>query len=172
MALADKQIAIFVEDLFEDLEFWYPCLRMQEAGATVVVIGPKEATYTGKHGVPATADQAIHNVRPEDFDALIIPGGYSPDRMRRVPEMVQFVKAVHEQGKLVATICHGGWMLASAGIVQDKTLTSFYAIKDDLVNAGAKWVDHEVVNEHNIITSRTPADLPVFCRTIIETLTS
>jgi protease I len=168
--LTETRIALFIEDLYEDLEFWYPYYRMQEEGAQVVVVGPKLGQYTGKHGVPASSDQAIEAVKVDEFDAVIIPGGYSPDRMRRVPAMVQFVKAMHEQGKVVATICHGGWMLASADIIRGKQITGFYSIKDDLVNAGAEWSDQEVVQDGNIITSRTPADLPAFCRTIIETL--
>ncbi len=170
MSLHGKKVAIFVEKLFEDLEFWYPCLRMKEEGAEVVVIAPKVETYTGKHGVPATADQSIYDANVEDFDALIIPGGYSPDHMRRVPEMVDFVKSMHLRGTYIATICHGGWMLASAGIIEGKDVTSFFAIKDDLMNAGARWVDQEVVTDSNLITSRTPKDLPVFCKTLIHAL--
>ncbi|MBD3305788.1 DJ-1/PfpI/YhbO family deglycase/protease [candidate division KSB3 bacterium] len=170
MSLAGKKIAIFLEELFEDLEFWYPYYRMQEAGAEVIAVAPKIATYTGKHGLPAKADQTIYEVKVTDVDALIIPGGYSPDYMRRTPEMVTFVKDVHQAGKVVAAICHGGWMLASAGIIQGTRLTSFFAIKDDLVNAGADWIDQDVVSEKNIVTSRTPRDLPVFCKAIIAAL--
>ncbi|MGE5399569.1 MAG: type 1 glutamine amidotransferase domain-containing protein [Ignavibacteriales bacterium] len=168
MELEGKKVIIFVADMFEDLEFWYPCLRMKEAGASVVVVGPKADTYTGKHGVPAKADKGIKDVKDNDFDILIIPGGYSPDMMRRSPEMVEFVKKMNQKGKTIAAICHGPWMLASAGIIKGKKLTSFFSIKDDLINAGAKWVDQEAVVDGNIITSRDPNDLPAFCRTIIE----
>lgn len=168
--LTGSKIALFIENLYEDLEFWYPYYRMQEEGAQVVVIGPKRDNYTGKHGVPAVSDQTIEAVTADEFDAVIIPGGYSPDRMRRVPAMIQFVKDIHVQNKVVAAICHGGWMLASADIVRGKKITGFYSIKDDLVNAGAEWSDQEVVQDGNIITSRTPSDLPAFCRTIISAL--
>lgn len=170
MRLSGKNIALFVADLFEDLEFWYPYYRMIEEGADVVVIGPTRNGYTGKKGVPASADQAISAVKSDEFHALIIPGGYAPDHMRRVPEMVQFVRDMHSEGKPVAAICHAGWMLASAGILRGRRVTSFFAIKDDLVHAGAEWFDQEVVVDEKIITSRKPGDLPAFCKAIIESL--
>ncbi len=170
MSLNGKRIAVFVANLFEDLEFWYPYIRMREEGAEVISIGPKKDTYTGKHGLTAKADKAIHEVQASDYDALIIPGGYSPDHMRRSPKMVEFVKEMDQAGKVIAAICHGGWMLASADVIRDKKVTSFFAIKDDLVNAGAHWDDKEVINDANIITSRMPDDLPVFCKTIIGSL--
>jgi protease I len=170
MKLKDKKIAIFVANIFEDLEFWYPNIRMKEEGAEVIVIGPKAESYSGKHGLTAKADQGIDSVNAEEFDALIIPGGYSPDHMRRVPEMVEFVKAMDDQGKIIATICHAAWMLASAEVINDREVTSFYSIKIDLMHAGANWVDKEVVRDGNIISSRNPNDLPAFCRAIIDAL--
>lgn len=172
MRLKGKKIAIFVADLFEDLEFWYPNLRMIEEGAEVTVIGPKAEQYVGKHGLTATADSGIHEVKAIEFDALIIPGGYSPDHMRRSPEMVKFVQEIHKQRKPIAAICHGPWMLASADIVKGVKLTSFYSIKDDLLHAGAEWVDIKAVHDGgaNVITSRNPQDLPAFCTEIIEVL--
>lgn len=170
MEIKGKRVAIFLEDLYEDLEFWYPYYRMQEAGAEVAVIAPQKGRFTGKNGVPAEAELSIDAVRAEDFDCLIIPGGYSPDRMRRSPKMVEFTGAMHRAGKPVAAICHAGWMLASAGILKGRRATSFFAIRDDLVNAGAEWRDAEVVVDGNLITSRTPADLPAFCRAIIASL--
>ena len=170
MRLQDKKIALFVANLYEDLELWYPYLRMKEEGASVTIIGPQMDTFTGKHGIPAKTDKPITLVTAKEFDALIIPGGYSPDHMRRSPEMIEFVKQMNEQGKIIAAICHAGWMLASAGIINEKSVTSFYSIKDDMVNAGAQWVDEEVVKDGNIITSRNPGDLPAFCRTIIEAM--
>jgi protease I len=170
MRLNSKRIAIFIENYYEDAEFLYPFYRMQEEGAEVVVIGPHKETYSGKHGVPTKSDVSINDVKTTDFDALIIPGGYSPDRMRRVPAMVDFVRNMHLEGKVVAAICHGGWMLASAGILKSKKVTSFFSIKDDLKNAGADWVDQEVVQDGNLITSRHPKDLPAFCRGIIGML--
>ncbi len=170
MELKDRNIAIFIADLYEDLEFWYPRIRMEEAGAEVTVIGPRASSYTGKHGLPAKADRGIGKVYPDGYDALIIPGGYSPDHMRRSNKMVSFVRDMHAGGRIVAAICHAPWMLASAGILQGKKLTSFFSIKDDLVNAGAEWVSREVVRDENIITSRNPGDLPAFCRTIVDAL--
>lgn len=170
MKLQGKKIALFVADIYEDTEYWYPFYRMKEEGAKVVTIGPEAQEYSSKHGVPAKADRSIQDVKPEDFDALIIPGGYSPDQMRRVPEMVAFVRDLHGQGKPVAAICHAGWMLASAGIVKGRRATSFFSIRDDMENAGAHWVDEEVVEDSGIITSRFPPDLPAFCRTIIQAL--
>lgn len=170
MKLKGKKIALFVADVYEDNEYWYPYYRMKEEGAEVVTIGPEAASYESKHGVPAKADRSIRDVNAADFDALVIPGGYSPDHMRRVPEMVEFVRRVHERGRPVAAICHAGWMLASAGIVKGRRTTSFFSIRDDMRNAGAEWVDEEVVEDAGIITSRYPPDLPAFCRTLIAAL--
>ena len=170
MKLQGKKIAIFVENIYEDLEFWYPKIRMQEEGAEVEVIAPKEKVYKGKHGMPAEVDIVINKAKPEDYDALLIPGGYSPDHMRRIPEMVGFVGEMNNLGKVIAAICHGGWMLASADIVKDKNVTGFFSIKVDMINAGAEWHDKEVVRDGNLITSRNPGDLPAYCRTIIEAL--
>jgi protease I len=170
LQLKGKKIAVFVENFYEDMELWYPVIRFREEGALVEIIGPKVDTFRGKNGVPAKADRAISDVRTDEFHALIIPGGYSPDHMRRNADMVQFVKDMHVEGKVIAAICHAGWMLASAGFLRGKKVTSFYSIKDDMTNAGAEWVDQEVVQDGNIITSRNPHDLPAFCRTIIRAL--
>lgn len=171
MKLRGKKIAIFLEDLYEDLEFWYPDIRMKEEGAEIIVVAPEtDQTYTGKHGIPAKPDKAVADVKTNDFNALIIPGGYSPDKMRRHKDMVDFVKKMNDEGKIIAAICHGGWMLASADIISGRKLTSFFSIKDDMVHAGARWIDQEVVCDGNIITSRNPQDLPAFCREIIKVL--
>lgn len=170
MKLKGTKVAVLLEKMYEDNEFWYPVFRMREEGATVNSIAPELATYKGKNGVPAKADMTIDNADANEFDAVIIPGGYSPDHMRRHPKMVSFVKDMNDQGKIVAAICHAGWMLASAGVLDGKTVTSFFAIKDDLVNAGAEWKDEEVVVDGNLVTSRFPDDLPAFCRTIISAL--
>jgi len=170
MELEGKRIAVLAEDDYQELELWYPVLRMREAGAQVSIVGPKAGTYKSKMGYPVTADTGIDQVSAGDFDAVIIPGGYAPDRMRRHPKMVDFVREMHRQGKVVAAICHAGWVPASAGILRGKTATSFFSIKDDMVNAGANWVDREVVVDGNLITSRKPDDLPAFCREIINAL--
>lgn len=170
MRLQGKRIAMFIEDIYEDTEFWYPYYRMKEEGAEVTVIGSGKESYTGKNGVPAKQDMPITQANPNDFDALIIPGGYAPDRMRRQPAMIDFIKKIDQQGKVIAAICHAGWMLVSADVLRDKQATSFFSIKDDIVNAGAVWLDEEVVTAGNLITSRNPDDLPAFCRTIIAAM--
>jgi protease I len=172
MKLKDKRIAILVADLYEDLEFWYPYLRMQEEGAEVVSIGPTTDIVKGKHGLTVHPDKAIDQVKAIEFDAAIIPGGYSPDRMRRHPRMVEFVAEINKQDKPLAAICHGPWMLASAGVLKGRHVTSFFSIKDDLINAGAQWKDLKVVKSDNLITSRNPGDLPAFCTAIIEAVSA
>ncbi|MHB1416410.1 MAG: type 1 glutamine amidotransferase domain-containing protein [Chloroflexota bacterium] len=171
MSLKGKKVAVLVENLYDEKELWYPTIRLKEEEAEVTLVGPaKGNTYESKHGMPATADVAAADVKGGDFDAVIIPGGYSPDHMRRTPAMVEFVKDANAKGKVIGAICHAGWMLVSADALRGKKATSFYSIKDDLVAAGAKWVDEEVVRDGNLVTSRNPNDLPVFCRTIIGAL--
>ncbi|MDH3543473.1 MAG: type 1 glutamine amidotransferase [Desulfobulbaceae bacterium] len=171
MNLAGKKVFILVETIYNDLEFWYPYYRLKEAGAEVIVVGPMGGmVYNGKAGLPVKADAGMADVTAADCDGLIIPGGYAPDHMRRHPQMVQLVRDCVESGKIVAAICHAGWMLASADVLHGRTVTSFFAIKDDLVHAGATFVDQEVVVDGNIITSRTPDDLPPFMRAIISAL--
>jgi len=171
MDLKGKRVAALVEETYEDLELWYPVLRLREAGADVKIVGPKAGeTYKSKGGYPARADIGMDDARAADFDALVIPGGYAPDRMRRHAAMLNFVRAINDAGKPVAFICHAGWVPISAGIVRGRTVTSVSAIKDDLVNAGAKWIDQEVVVDGNLITSRTPPDLPAFGRELVKVL--
>ena len=170
MKLEGKRVAVLVENFYEDLELWYPVLRFREEGARVSIVGPRAEKFTSKNGYPAQADLAIDQASAKDFDAVIIPGGYAPDHMRRTPAMVEFVRRADEAGAVIGAICHGGWMLASAGIVRGRRLTCFFSIKDDLVNAGARYEDREVVRDGNLVTSRVPADLPAFCRTLIEAM--
>jgi protease I len=169
--LEGVRVAVLVEDLYENLELWYPVLRLREESAQVFVVGPKAGeTYKSKEGYPAKADKSAEEISADEIDAVIVPGGYAPDRMRRHEAMVKLVREAAQKGKIVAAICHGGWMLAEADVVRGRTVTSFFAIKTDLINAGANWVDKEVVRDGNIITSRVPSDLPAFMRTIIEAL--
>jgi protease I len=171
MELAGKTVFILVETIYNDLEFWYPYYRLKEAGAEVIVVGPLGGiVYTGKAGLPVKADVGMAEVSSADCHGLIIPGGYAPDHMRRHPEMVRLVRECVTNGKVVAAICHAGWMLASADVVRGRTVTSFFAIRDDMIHAGANYVDQEVVVDGNLITSRMPDDLPAFMKAIITAL--
>lgn len=165
-----RRILFFVAPLYEDLELWYPKIRLEEEGYETVVAGMGERTYQGKRGYPITADTSVDDIRAEDFDALVIPGGYAPDIMRRSEQLLTITRAMHEAGKPVAFICHAGWVPISAGIVRGRRGTSVGAIKDDLVNAGMLWEDAPVVVDGNLISSRTPADLVPFTKAIIAAL--
>ncbi len=170
MRLEGKKIAILAENLYQEMELWVPYYRFKEEGAEVKIVGTGAKSYTSKTGYPVNADASAEEVKAADFDAVIIPGGYAPDMMRRSPAMVMLVKDGFQKGKVVAAICHAAWMLCSAGVLVGKTATCFHSIKDDLVNAGARYVDQEVVVDGNLITSREPKDLPAFCREIIKAL--
>lgn len=171
MELSGKKVMILVAEMFNDYEFIYPYYRLLETGARVEVVGPKAGVvYSSKVGTTATSTVAAADLNPAEFAGVVIPGGYAPDFMRRNEAMVRVVRDLHDQGKVVAAICHAGWMLASAKILQGRTVTSFFAIKDDLIHAGANWVDQEVVEDGGLITSRTPDDLPAFMRTVVAAL--
>jgi len=171
MNLANAQIAVLAEHLYQELELWYPLLRLREEGANVVVISPRiDQPYASKLGYPVTGDLTPADVKPEQFDAVIIPGGFAPEGIRRDKGMVDLVKGVHDQGGLVAAICHAGWVLATAGIARGRTVTCVSLVKDDVINAGGNYVDQPVVRDGNIITSRLPSDLPVFAREIVKYL--
>ncbi|MCS7216702.1 MAG: type 1 glutamine amidotransferase [Candidatus Bipolaricaulota bacterium] len=170
MSLKGKRVAVLVADLYQELEFWYPYLRLQEEGAEAVAVGPEAKEYKSKLGYPARAELGAKDVRAQDFQAVVIPGGYAPDYLRRSPELVRFVREMAEAGKPVAAICHGPWMLCSARVVRGRRVTSVPAIRDDLENAGAIWVDEPVVVDGNLITSRVPADLPLFVRALLQAL--
>jgi protease I len=168
-----KSILTFVEDVYEDLELWYPRLRLEEEGWKVVVAGPEAGRlYTGKHGYPCRSEAAIPAVASRDYDALLVPGGFAPDRLRRSQDVKRLVQEFNAQGKPIAFICHAGWILISADILRGRRATGTVGIKDDMVNAGAIWVDEALVVDGNLISSRTPADLPVFGRGIVDALKS
>jgi len=166
-----RKVLLFVHDVYEDLELWYPKIRLDEAGFKTVVAGPeKNGTYLGKHGYPCKADLSFDAVEPGAYSALVIPGGYAPDKLRRIPKVLEIVKEMDNAGKPIAFICHAGWVPISAKILKGRRATAFLAIKDDLENAGVLFSDEPVVVDKNLVSSRTPADLPFFCKAILEKL--
>lgn len=169
--MAGKKIAILVEQAYQELEIWYPLYRLREAGHEPVTVGTGvQDVYPSKCGYPCKVDTHIQKIAAGDFDAVVIPGGWAPDFLRRYPEVNDFVAAIDQAGGAVAGICHGGWVLCSAKILQGRRATSFFAIKDDMIHAGAQWVDEETVVDGNLITARTPDDLPAFMRALLEAL--
>lgn len=170
MELQGKRIAVLAEDNYQELELWYPVLRFREAGAQVTIVGGGKPVYKAKSGYEAPAETSADKVSANDFDAVIVPGGYAPDLMRRHEAMVRLVADAAAQGKVVAAICHAGWVLCSADVIRGKRVTSAQSIQVDMRNAGGTWQDAEVIRDGNIITSRNPNDLPAFCRTVIEAL--
>jgi protease I len=171
LPLADLRFLMFVGDDYEDLELWYPKLRLAEAGAHVTVAGPKgETVYRGKHGYPCRSDASITLMESDDFHGVVIPGGFMPDKLRRDEKVKKLVREFAESEKLVAAICHGGWIPISAGVYRGVRVTGSPGIKDDLENAGAIWKDAPVVVDRNFISSRQPDDLPQFCQAIIEVM--
>ena len=161
------KIAVLLENHYQVLEVWYPYLRLREAGFETVFVGTGKGLYQSKEGYPANEALSIEKINSKDFEGVVVPGGYAPDILRRYPAVNLFVREMFQQGKLVAGICHAGWVLVSADILSGKKATCFSAIKDDVVNAGATFLDQEVVVDGNLITSRNPNDLPAFCREII-----
>ena len=170
MAMQGKRVAILVEDLYQDQEVWYPYYRLKEAGAEVLVVGTGKPEYKSKHGYPITPTTSAEEVLAADLDGVIVPGGYAPDILRRFPSVIRLLREANRQGKLIGAICHAGWVLCSADVLKGRTVTCFSAIRDDVVNAGATYVDREVVRDGNLITSRKPDDLPAFMRTFLGAL--
>ena len=172
MQLSGKKVAILVDNIYQEMEVWYPLYRLREAGAAVVTVGATAgATYTSKLGYPVHCDKSYDEVSAAELDGVVIPGGYAPDHIRRHAKANQLVRDMDAQGKLVASICHAAWVLCSADILKGRKATCFFAIKDDVIHAGAHWVDAEVVVDRNLVTSRKPDDLPAFCRAMIAVLT-
>ncbi len=165
------RIASLIHNDFEDLEFWYPTMRLQEAGYTVDVVGERTGErYTGKYGVPAVATHGFGDLNAADYDGVLVPGGWAPDKIRRFDAVLTFVREMNGAGKVIGQICHAGWVLISAGILQGKTVTSTPGIRDDMTNAGATWVDKAVVIDGNIVSSRRPPDLPEYGKALLEVL--
>ena len=169
--LIGRKVIVLAEDLYEDLELWYPVLRLREEGAEVVIAGTGATAYKGKNGYPVAVDTSVDKVSAGGFDAVVIPGGYAPDLLRRYPAVLSLVRDMFQQGRVVAAICHAAWVPISAGVLRGRRATCVGAIKDDVINAGAQYEDAEVVRDGNLITSRQPSDLGAFCREIIKALT-
>ncbi|MCC2668207.1 MAG: intracellular protease, PfpI family [Armatimonadetes bacterium] len=170
MAASDKRVLIFAENDYEDLELWYPKLRLIEAGVQVTVAGPREKVYQSKHGYPVETDGNVADFNAADFDGVVVPGGWCPDRLRRYDEVLTFTREIADAGKMMAAVCHGGWVLVSADVLRGRRCTSVPAIKDDHKNAGAEWVNEPVVVDRNLVTAQVPKDLPAFCREILAVL--
>ena len=171
MNLSGKTVALYADNLYQEMELWYPLYRLQEAGARVVVAAAEAGkTYTSKLGYPVKSEAAYATLDPAKFDGVIVPGGFAPDYMRRHAEASTFIRAMDAQSKLVAAICHGPWMLCSADVLKGRKATSFFAIKTDVVNAGAEWRDQDAVRDRNMVTSRKPEDLPAFMQACMAVL--
>lgn len=171
MRLKGKKIIAAVDEEFEDLELWYPILRLQEEGAIVDLVGhEKGKTYIGKYGVPATAAYEFDEVQASHYDGILIPGGWAPDKLRRYETLLSIVKEMDQAQKPIGQICHAGWVLISANILQGKNVTSTPGIKDDMVNAGATWHDTAVIGDGHIISSRRPPDLPPYAKVFADKL--
>lgn len=168
--LEGKNVLFFVEDSYEDLELWYPKIRLEEEGVGTTIAGPEVKMFKGKNGYPCKADVSIDSLAADRFDGLVIPGGFAPDKLRRYPKILELTRTMFQQGKPIAFICHAGWVPISAKILKGKNVTGVSAIKDDLENAGAIYHDQSVVVDGNLISSRTPKDLPDFVLAIIEAL--
>ncbi len=166
-----RSILIFVHEIYEDLELWYPKIRLEEAGFKTIIAGPEAGkVYMGKHGYPCKSDISFDQMDPKAFAGLVIPGGFAPDKLRRIPKVLSTVQQMHADKKPIAFICHAGWVPISAKILKNRNVTGVSAIKDDLENAGAHFSDRAVVVDENLISSRTPSDLPDFCKALLKAL--
>jgi protease I len=165
-----KTVAVLIEDVYQEMEVWYPAYRLREAGHKTLFIGTGKPEYKSKLGYPCKAEADIKEVQSKDFDGVIVPGGFAPDYLRRSPQILDFVASLDKAGKPVGSICHAAWVLCSAGILKGRKATCFFAIKDDVINAGANYLDQEVVVDGNLVTSRKPDDLPAFMREFLKAL--
>jgi len=170
MKLSDKKIVYFVEEGFEDLEFWVPLMRLQEEGAQVIVVSGRRQAFSGKHCLQAKPDFLASEINVDDIDGLVMPGGWAPDKLRRYPDVLALVRDVYNQGKIIGAICHAGLVLISAGILKGHKAIGSIGIKDDLINAGAEWVDQPAFRDGNIVWGRVVADIPDFCRELVNAL--
>ncbi|TSB46963.1 type 1 glutamine amidotransferase domain-containing protein [Alkalicoccobacillus porphyridii] len=171
MRLQDKKILAVVDEEFEDLELWYPILRLQEEGATVDLVGDKaNHTYVGKYGVPATSVYSYDDIESDQYDAVLVPGGWAPDKLRRYSKLLSIIKEMDRDQKPIGQICHAGWVLISAGILKGRTVTSTPGIRDDMENAGATWLDEAVIVDGHIVSSRRPPDLPPYAKQFADLL--
>jgi len=173
MKLKDKKVITVVEDDFEDSELLYPHYRLQEEGAICHIVGKEsEAVYKGKYGVPVTTDYSFEQINIEEYDAILVPGGWAPDKLRRYKEVIDMVKFMNDEDRVIGQICHAGWVLISADILKGKHVTSTPGIKDDMTNAGAHWHNEEVVVDGSLVSSRRPPDLPAYGRALVEAIAS
>ncbi len=171
MSHSSKKVAVLVEQQYQELEVWYPYYRLKEAGYGAYLVGPeKGVVYPSKLGYPAKAELAASEINADDFAGVVIPGGFAPDFIRRSEAMLKFVRDLASQNKILAAICHGPWVLCSTTALRGKKATCFYAIKDDVINAGAEYQDAQTVVDGNLITARKPDDLPAFCMALLAAL--
>jgi protease I len=171
MALEGKKVGVLVEEFYQELEVWYPLLRLREAGVETFTIGPQSgATYKSKLGYPVKAEKQLGLVSATEMDGLVVPGGWAPDFLRRHESCISLVREMNGLGKPIGAICHAGWVLCSANIVRGRNVTCYFSIKDDLIHAGAHYLDEPVVVDGNLVTSRKPDDLPAFCRSLLSVL--
>ena len=170
MKLSGKKMVYFVEEGFEDLEFWVPLMRLQEEGAQVIIVSGRMQTFSGKHCLQVTPDYLASEINADDIDGLVVPGGWAPDKLRRYQDVLALVRDVYSQGKIIGAICHAGLVLISAGILKGHKAIGSKGIKDDLINAGAEWFDKPAFKDGNIVWGRVVADIPEFCRELVNAL--
>lgn len=165
-----KKVLQLVSNDFEDLELWCPVMRLREEGVQVDLVAEKPGLYHGKYGVPCEVEMSFNDVEAKDYDGILVPGGWAPDKLRRFPKVLELVAEMDKSGKLIGQICHAGWVLASAKVLQGRRVTSTPGIKDDMTNAGATWLDQPCVVDKNIVSARRPPDIPEYMKSLVEVL--